>query len=345
MKPFVPVAAPVAPIATIAVALFALGGCGQPQQEPTPLNTQTAHIQDTSASESGMSQSLGAANQSLVDHATQGTAGDQPTSFASGGSNAGGMDSLTITATVDIDVMLETVLDAGGHRKYPNLSGHLHVHADGEVVNSWPTAAATLAHHVVTVTFDHVAYHDPECGATATVVSGAYTYDLDSDYHYTSTQNWTASFDAKLSVGSGTALVWTVSRPLHQTHTVSLFGVRDAHLDLARANNGSTINRLVVDAQIDGTNGDGATLDGVIGIDPVASSDSYTNWDFTVNGTEHLVWNRRAQLHVQWDFPAVGAAGFAISGSDKVYLTYNGVKTGPYTADQLKNQFHCKLDD
>ncbi len=337
MKSFVPVVA-------LSTALFALGGCGQ-KQDVAPLDPQAAAIQDSSASESGMSQSLGAATQSLVDHATQGTPGDQPTSFASGGSNAGGMDRLVITATVDVDVVLENVLDAGGHRKYPNLSGNIHVHADGEVVNSWPTAAATMAHHVVTVTFDHVTYHDPECGATATLVSGAYTYDLDSDYHYTSNQNWTASFDAKLSVGSGTALVWTVSRPAHALRTVSLFGVRDAHLDLARSNNGGTVNRLVVDAQIDGTNGDGTTLDGVVGIDPGAATDSYTNWDFTVNGTDHLVWNRRAILHVQWDFPAVGPAGFAISGSDQVFLTLNGTKTGPYAADQLRAQFHCKLDD
>jgi hypothetical protein len=332
------------------IGILALAGCGQ-QDQTNGGPDQTSAIQDSSAAESGTSQSLNAATQALVDHATLSTPGDQPTALPVRAGETGymrGLD-LSTTASVDLDVQLQDIKDAGGNRKYPNLSGHLVIHADGDVVSSWPTGSDTMAHHTVTVTFDHVAYHDPECGSTATLVSGSYIYHLDSTYHYDAPENWTAAFDAELSVASATPLVWTVARPSAAPHTVSVFGVRDGHLRLARSNDtgsGGSTNRLVVDAQIDGTHGDPATsstIDGVTGIDPAAPGDSYTDWEFTIDGATHLVWNRRAVLHVQWDFAP--SLHLAISGSDKVYITRDGTKAGPYTADQLRSRFHCRLDD
>jgi hypothetical protein len=328
----------------VAVALLALVGCGG--QDQNGASDGTTSVQDSSAAESSVGKSVDAATNALVEHAT---VNDVSTGFAASGADAsGGRSSLDLglTTSVDIDVQLENVLDAGGNRKYPNLSGLLHLHADGDVVNSWPTGSATLAHHTVTVVFDNVSYHDPECGATASIVSGTYSYTLDSEYHYTASENWTANFDAKQSVGSTTPLVFTVSRVGKPTRTVSVFGVRDAHLALARTNDtgsGGTTNRYVIDGQIDGTNGDGSTIDGVTGIDPANPADSYTNWDFTASG-DHLVWNRRAMLNVQWDFTPT-SSNLTLSGSDRVYLTLNGAKQGPYTAAQLKSRFHCTLDD
>jgi hypothetical protein len=335
-----------------ALGILALAGCGE---QPITDGAPATPVQSSSAAESGTSQSLNAATQALVDHATVSTTGDQPKGIAARTAAVGETGylsrlDLTSTASVDLDVQLEDIENAAGGRKYPNLSGHLIVHADGEVVSSWPSGTTTLAHHTVTVTYDHVSYHDPECGATATVVSGSYTYDLVSDYHYAAPENWTAAFDAELSIPSTTPLLWQVSRGEAPVRTVSVFGVRDGHLRYARSNDthsGGSTNRLVVDAQIDGTHGDPATsttIDGVTGIDPAASGDSYTNWDFTVDGTDHLVWNRRAILHAQWDF-APGGASLSLSGTDKVYITHNGTQIGPYTAGQLRVFFHCRLDD
>jgi hypothetical protein len=332
------------------ISLLALAGCGQQDQKTGGVD-QTSAVQDSSAAESGTSQSLNAATQALVDHATVSTPGDQPTSLPARAGETGYMRAIDLSSTtsVDLTVHLEDIKDAGGNRKYPNLSGTLVIHADGDVVSSWPTGSDTMAHHTVTVTFDHVTYHDPECGASATLVSGAYTYHLDSTYHYDAPENWTAAFDAELSVDSSTPLLWTIARASSPSHTVSVFGVRDGHLRLARSNDtgtGGTTNRLVVDAQIDGTHGDPAsstTIDGVTGIDPAAPGDSYTDWDFTIDGTTHVVWNRRAVLHVQWDFAP--SLTLSLSGSDKVYITRDGAKAGPFTADQLRSRFHCKLDE
>jgi hypothetical protein len=331
------------------IGLLALAGCGQQDQKPGA--DQTSTVQDTSAAESGTSQSLNAATQALVDHATVSTPGDQPTSVAARAGETGyarALD-LSVTASVDLTLHVEDITDAGGNRKYPNLSGILVIHADGDVVSSWPTGSDTMAHHTVTVTFDHVSYHDPECGSTATLVSGSYTYHLDSTYHYDAPENWTAAFDAELSVASSSPLLWTVARPSAPVHSVSVFGVRDGHLRLARSNDtgaGGSTNRLAVDAQIDGTHGDPATsstIDGVTGVDPAAPDDSYTDWNFTIDGVTHVTWNRRAILHIQWDFAP--SLKLTLSGSDKVYITRDGTKAGPYTADQLRSQFHCRLDD
>lgn len=338
---------------TVAASLAALSltGCGTKEEvaDPAaPLNAKTAAVQDSTAAESGMGLTLDAANDALVKHATV----SDPVTMGkrSVGTWEGGMDKLDLrsTASVDLTVQLEQVKNAAGQRKYPHLTGTLIIHAEGEVIDSWPTASNTMATHDVSVTFQDVRYTDPRSGAVARIASGTYTYALEAIYSYTSEQNWTLELDAKQAIAVGTPLVWTISRPHHGVRSVTLHGARDAHLDLARTNTtgtGGSTNRLVIDGRIDGTNADGATIDGVVGVDPLNPTNSFTNWNFLINGTDTVVWNRRANLRLQFDFESDGSVAVGLSGQEKIYITHNGTKHGPFTKDQLRNEFSCSLDD
>ena len=37
-------------------------------------------------------------------------------------------------------------------------------------------------------------------------------------------------------------------------------------------------------------------------LDPSAPAQTYTNWVFTIDGTDHDQWNRFANANVTWDF-------------------------------------------
>jgi hypothetical protein len=318
-------------LAAVGLGLLALAGCGGVTGNANQLSPTTAAVQDASASDALMAQTADAATAALVTIATN-TGGDPVTTSLASDREPGGMARVDLAriAAVDLVQPMSGLRDSLNNPRFPNCTGSIHIQSSGTAVPSWPTASSGSAGVTVTVLFDQgdVTFTDPQSGAVATISGGSYTYSLASNYTYTSLHNWVLNIDVSHVIASGTPLTVSIARTGRPTRTVSLFGARDAHLILTRVDNGGTTNTYSVDTTIDGA------PDGPTNVDTTNPPLSFTNWDFTINGSSHVVWNRHAHLTYHWDFVAGGGAILDAS-SDEIFITINGSKLGPYTAAQL----------
>jgi hypothetical protein len=302
------------------------------------MNSTTA-AQDANDSESGMNQTMDAAVQQLVDTATASTPNDQPgTSLAA--AVAGQLDAVNLSSlnAVTTTATFGSMHDSAGHARYPQMNGSFTVTSTGDAVASWPTGAGTVATDTITVTFDQgpVTFTDATSGATATITGGSFTALLSSNYTYASTQNWHLTLDAKWMVAVASPLTWTVTRTTggiygtSSSHSVVLSGNRHVALDLQRQNvtSPSAVNTLIIDRTLDGGAG------GVSGVDPANPTQTYTNWVFTIDGSDHDVWNRFVHENVTWDLASTPARTVN-AFTEMIFITRNGTKVGPYTSLQL----------
>jgi hypothetical protein len=333
-------------LAAVGLGLLALAGCGGSSGYGGggQLSATGYAVQDSTASDALMAQSLDAANAALVVHAT-GTTTDPATTSLPVAVARGGMASVDLARLPAIDFVanFSDLKDANSNSRFPDCSGSIHIQTSGEVVPSWPTGSGALAVFTVTVLFDQgpVTYTDPHSNAVVTISSGSYTYQLQSSYTHTSDRNWVLILESTHIIASGSPLTATVTRTGKPAHTVSLFGARDAHVTLTRVDDGGATNTYTVDGTVNGLNPDGSHVDGVNSVDGGNPTLTFTNWDFTINnGSTHVVWNRNAHLKYHWDFVA-GAVLTIDQSSEEIFITIDGTKYGPYTSAQLIALFHA----
>ncbi len=209
-------------IAALGSAL-ALTGCGANDNTG---DSSAGLNQQESAADSGVSQATDAATQALFN---QSAAGNTVTTHAVG-MHAPRLD-LARLSNYSGTVNVSTLVDAGGHLLYPNLSGSFMVSVSGSAVSSWPTGSNANANFTVVVDFSAggatgLTYTDPSSGAVATISSGTITFQMVGAYTNTSTDNWVLTAETATNVAQGAPLDWTVTRANDKTRTVSLFGYR-----------------------------------------------------------------------------------------------------------------------
>jgi hypothetical protein len=326
--------------AAFGIGMLALAGCGGSSGYGGggQLSATGYAVQDSTASDALMAQSLDAANAALVVHAT-GSSTDKVTTSLPVAVMRGGMASVELPriSAIDFVAAFSDLKDANDNLRFPNCTGRIHIQTSGEVVPSWPTGSGALAVFTVTVLFDQgpVTFTDPHSNAVATISSGSYTYQLQSSYTHTSDRNWVLILESTHIIASGSPLTATISRIGKPTRTVSLFGARDVHLTLTRVDDGGATNTYTVDGTVDGNS------DGVSGIDSGNPTLKFTKWDFTIDGTIHVVWNRNAHLKYHWNFiPAIPTVTVD-QASEEIFITIDGTKYGPYTSAQLIALFHA----
>ena len=75
-------------------------------------------------------------------------------------------------------------------------------------------------------------------------------------------------------------------------------------------------------------------------------TNKFTQWTTTATTagvTDTVIWNRNADFSVTYDL--IGATSIAGATSDRIFVTYNGIVVGPYTAAQIASRFSTALQD
>ena len=292
-------------VAALGSAL-AIAGCGTNDQSG---DSSAGLNQQETAADNGVSQATDAATQALFN---QSAAGGSVTTNAVG-MHAQRLD-LARLNNYSGTVNVSTLVDAGGHPLYPNLSGSFLVTVSGSAVSSWPTGANTNANFTVVIDFSSggatgLSYTDHASGAVATITSGTITFQMVGAYTFTSANNWLLTAETATTVAQGAPLDWTVTRSNDRTRTVSLYGYRHVSWSFARADNAPTVpavDSLVVSKTIDGLGLAGGPAVGPFP-DTAQPSWCFTNWVHTVdggpgNGGFQTTWNRYATATLTWDF-------------------------------------------
>ncbi|MBA3709430.1 MAG: hypothetical protein H0W83_11510 [Planctomycetes bacterium] len=306
----------------IALGLL-LVGCAT-GNKPAELDPTTANVQEGAAADSALNQTMDAATESLANDASSPTTGVSTRSLPA-----------HTVRSLDQVVVIASLVDASGQPLFPRLSGSFSVHTDGQVIPSSPTGATLLGTHTVTVVFDQgpVTYTEPTSGLVATLSSGSYTYQLDTSYHNISPQNWDVTLDALLTIPTTPTFAVTVARTGRPNRTVTVAGTRHAVTTLQRRNDFAGNNTTVVDRTVSGA---------ATGVNPANTAEGYTSWTFTI-GADTVVWNRFFHANLRWAYqPTVTRTINALS--ERIFITRNGAKIGPYTTLQLIGAFQTGME-
>ncbi len=319
---------PRALLSILLLGLVGLGACSH--FSPTqPLNGIPL-VQVGSDSETAVADTVDAAVEALVLAATS-ASGDAVTTDARHDRGA-----LTRLASGAFVVRFAQVLDPGGNRRFPAISGAFSVQLTGTAVSSWPTASNQQALGSAVVTFDQgpVLYTDPANGSVTTIPGGQYTIDLASTYAYTSPGNWTITIDAALTLPAGYPFSMNVALVNEGGHSAACVGYR--HLQLVETRTTATgVNSLQVVRTVDGNGLPGQPPGVAAGADPQAPSLVLTNWQCTGDATQLLTTDRISSRTISWDFTTVPATSTSSSSQDAIMLFAPTGMAGPLSSVQL----------
>jgi hypothetical protein len=333
-------------ITTNAVAGLVLGccllgsaGCGPKLAMPSVGHDRHREaIQASVASETIVTQAMDAATQALMQDAT--TAWTR----RMGHPELAGAAAASASRT-DLQVAFSSLADPDGKPRFAHTSGEFTLHAEGRSVPSWPLGATVMSSHHVTVVFDRgpVAFTDPVSKVTATITGGSYAYEVDTTCTFRADGGWSLALDSQVTVPVTAPLQARIDRPRRASRSVSISGGRAAHLRMDRQHGGDA-DTLAAEITYDGTAIDGATVIGAVGVDPRQPGLSFTNWDLTLDGSEHLVWNRRLHGKAHWDYGVTPTKRTVDDFTQTIFLTRDGVVTGPYGAMDLALVFRSSAN-
>ncbi|MBA2482451.1 MAG: hypothetical protein H0V44_17445 [Planctomycetes bacterium] len=318
-------------IALSCVAWCALmtAGCGSSGgSNSIVVDPLTAEIQRVSAADTLLNQTVGAANELLLQTTTvTGTTG----------ASTKGLDLRAITPGTAYLVDFATLTDVGGNILYPNSTGQFHVSSTGAVVSSWPLASNQMGTSTVTIAFDAgpVRYVDPTSGVIATIASGTLVHDLNSNYSYAgSADNWTLDLDGITTIPLATPFAISASSPGGVPVAVTVWGMRQVRTVVTRVSTSPTINHRQVDIIISGD---------ALGIDAASPAQGYAHWHHTIDGHD-VVLDRFAQLSWRWDFAPTVPAFSLSSFVDRMYLVRDGaaIAGSPFTLATFAARFRVR---
>ncbi len=234
-------------------------------------------------------------------------------------------------------MQIASLVDGSGAPLYPNLSGSFSVQSTASVVSSWPTGSNAMANATVTVSFapPGLTYTDPINGASATITSGALTFNLISTFNNgSSAGNWTLQTETSTDVPASSPLSWTVTRANNKTRDVTLSGYRHVLWNFVRSKDLTvvpTVNTLAVSRTIDGAPLSNTTSPAGVAADPANPTQLYTNWLHVVDGGPasggfQTVWNRYVAWQVTYDYAHLPF--FTVNSfGEVIYITRSGKTT------------------
>lgn len=312
-------------LAAVASATLILAGCSSSDSKiSSSLSSQEIGIQSSAAGNLAVNQGIESSVDALIADAT-------------GGDSRRGT---AVGAPVVLVIDVATLKKPDGTAKFPNASGRFTVTADGAIVNSWPTATVTTGTATVSVDFSQPAgspltINDPTSGIRAVISAGTISLSVASSYTYAGIGNWVLNVDTTAVVPPSLSCSLTKGGA---TTTTQLSGNRQVQTTLTRATLAAPLrSTLTVRRVIKGTatNPRDAT-----------ETNKFTQWTTTATTagvTDTVIWNRNADFTITYDL--LGATATPGTTSDRIFVTYNGIVVGPYTAAQIASRLSTALQD